>query len=248
MLGAGLHADRPNSDHDSDNDTDNNNTDTDTDTDTDTGAAPTTGPDGSAAVAVHRSSGQLEVGFARCLLRHRRLGTQLESTHSAMADAALLMGETLHRNGRLIFFGNSGGGVIAGLVAASMQLRLSALARTPPRAGGLVAFALDESAASAGEESDGFAAALRRTGRAGDCAVALSTSGDAANILAALRAARAAGMVTVGLLGHDGGQARAEVDVAVTVRENDPMQVYEAQVFAGHTLCRQLEWALRPPA
>ena len=32
-------------------------------------------------------------------------------------------------------------------------------------------------------------------------------------------------MVTVGQLGHDGGRARAEVDVAVTVKENDPVQV-----------------------
>ena len=106
-----------------------------------------------------------------------------------------------------------------------MQLQLSALASTPPRASGLVAFALDGSAALAGEESDGFSSALRRMGRAGDCAVALSISGDAANILAALRAACAAGTVTVGQLGHDGGRARAEVDVAVTVRENDPVQV-----------------------
>ena len=106
-----------------------------------------------------------------------------------------------------------------------MQLQLSALASTPPRVDGLVAFALDGSAAVASEESDGFSSALRRMGLAGDCTVALSTSGDAANILAALRAACAAGMVTVGQLGHDGGQARAEVDVAVTVREIDPMQV-----------------------
>ena len=106
-----------------------------------------------------------------------------------------------------------------------MQLQLSALASTPPRASGLVAFALDGSAALAGEESDGFSSALRRMGRAGDCAVALSISGDAANILAALRAACAAGTVTVGQLGHDGGRARARVDVAVTVGETDPVQV-----------------------
>ena len=87
-----------------------------------------------------------------------------------MADAALLMGETLHRNNRMRFFGNSGSGGIAGLVAASMQLRLSALARTPRRAGGLVDFAMDGSAALAGEELDGFSSALRRMGRAGDCA------------------------------------------------------------------------------
>lgn len=205
------------------------------------------GPRPATRPAPQRPGGPLATVFARSLVQHRRLSHQMEAMWSAIADVSLLMGETLHRNGRLVFFGNSGAGVIAGLLAASMQVRLGTLARTPPRAAGLVAFSLEEGEARPGEEASRFAAALARRGRPGDCAVALSTSGDSANILAALRAAREAGMVTVALLGNNGGRARAEVDRAVTVPERDPMRVYEAHLFAGHTLCRQLECALRPP-
>ena len=87
MLGAGQHAGRLDSDHFDDNGTG---------TGTGTSAAPTTGSGGPAAVATHRSNGRLKGGSVRCFLRHRRLGKQFASTHSAMADAALLMGETLH--------------------------------------------------------------------------------------------------------------------------------------------------------
>lgn len=51
-----------------------------------------------------------------------------------------------------------------------------------------------------------FARQIEREGRAGDIAVGISTSGQSANVLRGLRAARDAGMLTIGLAGRDGGR------------------------------------------
>jgi D-sedoheptulose 7-phosphate isomerase len=71
-----------------------------------------------------------------------------------------------------------------------------------------------------------FAEPLRTYGRAGDVAVLISASGNSPNILEAARAAREAGMVTVGLIGFGGGKLASLVDHRITVncREYGPVE------------------------
>lgn len=60
-----------------------------------------------------------------------------------------------------------------------------------------------------------FARQIEMTGKAGDVLVAISSSGNSANILAASEAARARGIPVIGLTGFDGGRLRATADVAL---------------------------------
>jgi D-sedoheptulose 7-phosphate isomerase len=89
-----------------------------------------------------------------------------------------------------------------------------------------------------------FARQLQAFGRPGDCAVALSTSGESPNVLVALDAARALGLTCIGLLGRSGGAARALVHHAVVVPAQDSARIQEAHLFIGHTWCAQIEQAL----
>jgi len=62
-----------------------------------------------------------------------------------------------------------------------------------------------------------FARYAQALGQSGDCLLAISTSGNSANVLAAAKAARSKGMTVVGLTGRGGGTLRALCDVVVDV-------------------------------
>jgi D-sedoheptulose 7-phosphate isomerase len=74
-----------------------------------------------------------------------------------------------------------------------------------------------------------------------DVLVAFSTSGNSPNIAQALRAAKARGAVTIGLLGRGGGRAAAECDLALTVPADDSAHIQEAHQVALHLICEALE-------
>jgi D-sedoheptulose 7-phosphate isomerase len=63
-------------------------------------------------------------------------------------------------------------------------------------------------------------------------------------VLRALQVARTLGVSCVGLLGRDGGAAKALVDCAVVVPHEDSARIQEAHIFIGHTWCGQAEAAL----
>jgi D-sedoheptulose 7-phosphate isomerase len=80
-------------------------------------------------------------------------------------------------------------------------------------------------------------------GRPQDIAVAISTSGGSANVIAALADARARGLLTIGLLGYDGGEIlrRRLVDHAIVVPSDQIPRVQEAQASVYHVLLDLLD-------
>jgi DNA-binding MurR/RpiR family transcriptional regulator len=60
-------------------------------------------------------------------------------------------------------------------------------------------------------------------------------------VVRALEVARRRGLVTIGLLGRDGGPAQARADVAVTVPSNDTQKIQEVHLVAIHLLCELVE-------
>ena len=86
--------------------------------------------------------------------------------------------------------------------------------------------------------------AVRGLGRAGDCLVGISTSGNSGNVLRAFEDARSIGVTTIGLLGRDGGKILALSDVAVTVPNDVTARIQEAHILIGHTLCGIIEQEL----
>jgi D-sedoheptulose 7-phosphate isomerase len=86
-----------------------------------------------------------------------------------------------------------------------------------------------------------FAQAVLGLGRPGDALLGISTSGDAANVIAALLTARAVGMATVGLTGAAGGRMRGRCDVLVAVPGSRTFEVQELHLPVYHCLCAMLE-------
>jgi D-sedoheptulose 7-phosphate isomerase len=83
-----------------------------------------------------------------------------------------------------------------------------------------------------------FARQVIAYGRPGDVAIALSTSGNSDNVIAALAEARRRGIVTVALVGYDGGRVAAErlADHVVVTRSEHIPRIQEAQASAYHVL------------
>lgn len=83
-----------------------------------------------------------------------------------------------------------------------------------------------------------FARQLIARARAGDIAIAMSTSGNSPNLLAALAEARRRGLYTVGFAGYDGGAFvdNADVDCCFVVRSQSVHRIQEAQALLAYSL------------
>lgn len=85
-----------------------------------------------------------------------------------------------------------------------------------------------------------YAEQLDVLAKADDALVVISVSGSSPNLIRALAVARKKGLVTVGMLGKDGGSAAALCDAPVIVRSDDYGWVESAHVVLHHVLTNAL--------
>ena len=159
---------------------------------------------------------------------------------------AEVMITSLRAGGKILFFGNGGSAMDAGHLAAELAGRFY---RDRP---GLAGISLSDGTASltaiANDYAydDVFARQIRGLGRPGDVAVGLTTSGNSANVMNALLAARETGLVTVALTGNSGGKVAAIADLCIRVPTDDTPRVQEACMHLGHTICEIVEREMFP--
>ncbi len=170
-------------------------------------------------------------------LRAEVAGAQAEQ----IARAAAAIREQVTAGGKLILFGNGG---------SATDANDWALDCAAPRAGRpipAVSLAMEPAIVTALANDIGPEAIFLRQliAHAGprDVAVAISTSGGSANILAALAEARKRGLLTVALLGYDGGETlrRGLADVPLVVPCDYIPRIQEVQASTYHVLLELLE-------
>ncbi|HPK00740.1 MAG TPA: SIS domain-containing protein [Candidatus Hydrogenedentes bacterium] len=86
-----------------------------------------------------------------------------------------------------------------------------------------------------------FAQEALALGKPGDVLVGISTSGNAANCLMAMSAAKALGAVTVSLTGPRGGKMAEAADIAIKAPGDSTKVVQEAHLVLYHTFCALIE-------
>ena len=152
------------------------------------------------------------------------------------------------KNGhKLLLFGNGGSAADAQHIAAEFTNRL--LIERPP----LPALALttDTSALTAiGNDYDYsqvFVKQLQALGKPGDIALAISTSGNSPNVIAAIETCRHIGIKTIGLTGGSGGKMREGVDYLLRVSEGKTSpRIQETHILVGHVICELVDATLYP--
>ena len=153
------------------------------------------------------------------------------------------MAERLLDGGRLLAFGNGGSAADAQHFASELVGRLA----RERRALAAMALTTDPSSVTAIGNDMGFAAVFARQveahGRAGDVALAISTSGRSPNVLEGARAARERGLFTVGLTGNGGGPLAAAVDSLIAVPHSDTQRIQEVHSMVLHVLAQIVEEA-----
>jgi D-sedoheptulose 7-phosphate isomerase len=89
-----------------------------------------------------------------------------------------------------------------------------------------------------------FSKQVKAIGMEGDVLLALSTSGNSANVIDAVKAARNLGIYTGLLTGSRGGRLASQVDLAMIVNHNIAPRIQETHIFAGHTICQLVDHIL----
>jgi D-sedoheptulose 7-phosphate isomerase len=152
--------------------------------------------------------------------------------------ACRAMAAQFTKGGRLLVFGNGAAATDAQHVAVEFVHPVIVGKRALP-ALSLVSDAATLMGVATRTGLDGvYAHQVRVLGRPHDMALGLSGDGNCANVRAGLRAARSAGLLTVALLGGDGGAilAHGEADHCIVIDSTDPHIVKEGHVTAYHLL------------
>ena len=158
-----------------------------------------------------------------------------------LAEIAGIITRAIARGRKLIVFGNGGSAADAQHIAAELLGRF-VIERNPYPA---ISLSDNTSTVTAIANDYGveqvFSRQIRGFGQPGDVALAISTSGESENILAAVAAARELGIVTVGLTGGDGGRLRDAVHHCILAPAHGTPRIQEAHTLIGHVLCEIVE-------
>ncbi len=173
----------------------------------------------------------------------------MEVLAAPIARAAAAMVETLRGGGKILACGNGGSAADAQHFSAELVNRFE---RERP---GLPAVALSTdtsiltSIANDYAYEQVFSKQVLALGRPEDCLLAISTSGNSPNVVAAVRAAHEKSLQVIALSGRDGGRMAAilrSADVEIRVPAERTSRIQEVHLVVLHCLCDAIDRALFP--
>jgi D-sedoheptulose 7-phosphate isomerase len=161
--------------------------------------------------------------------------------------AGLMLAEALRSGGKTLACGNGGSAADAQHFAAELVNRFET--ERPPLAA--IALTTDTSTltsiANDYSYQQVFAKQLRALGRRGDVLLAISTSGNSANVLEALPVARELGVRVIALTGNGGGRMALALkadDVHICVPHKSTARIQEVHLLVLHCLCDAIDFQL----
>ena len=163
---------------------------------------------------------------------------ELAGQAGAVAEACHAMAVRFHRGGKLIVFGTGGASTDAQHVAVEFVHPVIVGKRALPA----ISLTTDVATVTGIAERDGvgsiFAHQLRYLASPADIALGIASGGDSPSVRAGLETARELGLLTIALVGADGGPIASSeaVDHLLTVSSGDPRVVKELQVTTYHIL------------
>jgi D-sedoheptulose 7-phosphate isomerase len=179
--------------------------------------------------------------FKENLKEHLNLFKLLEDLSSTIDHAINLCASSLLYDGKVLLCGNGGSAADCQHIASELTGRFMK-DRIPINA---IALTTDTSALTAISNdfsfNEVFSRQLQALGRPDDVLIAISTSGNSANVIEAAKAAKNKDIKVIGLLGNDGGKLDKLCDVSIIVPSKSTARIQEAHILIGHTICEGIE-------
>jgi len=164
-----------------------------------------------------------------------------EQLADSVIRAAQVTSDAMKRGNKLMVAGNGGSAADSQHLVAEFVSRLTVDRPALPA----IALTTDTSILTAiGNDysyENVFERQIEAIGRPGDVFLGISTSGNAKNVLKALRFCARIGITTLGFIGNEGGAMRALCDISVVVPSNVTMHIQECQLALEHILCMMVE-------
>jgi len=181
----------------------------------------------------------------RSLHEHIQAVEALLKTHLGEIErSGEMICSALERGNKVLLCGNGGSAADAQHIAAELVGTYELQRRAWPS----IALTTDTSALTALSNDFGyehvFARQVEALGREGDILVALSTSGESANVIKAAEAAHKLGCRIIALTGRSGEPLASLCDVAITVPSQRTSRIQEAHITIGHLWCEMVDTKL----
>lgn len=185
-----------------------------------------------------RGSEAAQAALEEAIALHRRVR---DGGLERAVTAATAISGSLRQGGQVLVFGNGGSAADAAHTAAELVGRF----QRERRGYRAIALTADPSVVTSIANDYGYARVFARQiealGRPHDIALAITTSGESANVLEALRTARELGLTTIALTGRDGGAAGQLADVHVNVPSDATPRIQEVHRTLLHVICDLVE-------
>ncbi len=182
--------------------------------------------------------------FLDNIQEHQQVIATLSALAPKVEAAIALLHQTVAQGGKIMLCGNGGSAADSQHIAAEFVGRFINDRKPLPA----MALSTDTSALTCiGNDysfADIFSRQVSALGRAGDCLIGISTSGNSANVIEAVKTAHSLGMSSIGLLGRDGGKLAGLCGCSLIVPSPTTARIQEAHILIGHTLCGAVEQRL----
>lgn len=165
----------------------------------------------------------------------------------SIAQASEKMVQTLLEGHKIMSCGNGGSACEALQFASSMLNRFKQERPSLPAIALTSDISTLTSIANDYQYCDVFAKQVRALGHSGDLLLAITTSGNSANVLQAIKAAQDKNINVIALTGHDGGKipdVLSENDVEIRVPAYDAARIQETHLLIIHCLCDIVDYQL----
>ncbi len=161
--------------------------------------------------------------------------------YSAIQACADLILETVRSGNKVLLCGNGGSAADAQHIAAEFVGRYETERRGLPA----IALTTDTSLLTAVTNDYSFERVFARQVEAlaadGDCLIAISTSGNSPNVIAAVMSARQRGCRVVGMTGSGGKKLASLCDACIMVPSDRTARIQEAHITVGHIWCELVD-------
>lgn len=188
------------------------------------------------------ASGQASASNLDSLEEHLSVVADLQKSSSAVIhECASTLIQTFRSGGKVLVCGNGGSAADAQHIAAEFVGRYETERIALPS----VALTTDTSALTALANDYGFerifARQVEALARPGDCLIAISTSGNSPNVIAAVMAARKIGVPVIGMTGSTGKKLASLWDSCLMVPSERTARIQEAHITVAHIWCEIID-------